>query len=143
MFLEPFSLSSAIPHSGALAASIGEAVEREAKDADLVRRIGDGDEAAFNVIYERTNGPVFRFLLRMSADRAVAEEALQETFLELILGPRRIATVSTGGRSEQATLPLCCLAATGGDSRGFTGGRTRPVRTSRSSRTSPSLARRR
>lgn len=48
----------------------------------------DGDEAAFNVIYERTHGPVFRFLLSMSADRTAAEEALQETFLELIRHPQ-------------------------------------------------------
>jgi len=47
----------------------------------------NGDERAFNVIYERTSSPVFRFLLSMSADRAVAEEALQETFLELIRRP--------------------------------------------------------
>ncbi len=63
------------------------AVARETNDADLVSRMRDGDERAFNVIYERTNRPVFRFLLSMSADRAVAEETLQETFLELIRRP--------------------------------------------------------
>ena len=60
---------------------------RETSDADLVNRMRDGDEAAFNVIYERTQGPVFRLLLSISADRAVAEEALQETFLDLIRRP--------------------------------------------------------
>jgi RNA polymerase sigma-70 factor (ECF subfamily) len=52
-------------------------------DADLVTRLQGGDAAAFRLLYARHEGRIFRFLLRLANDRAVAEDLFQETWLSL------------------------------------------------------------
>jgi RNA polymerase sigma-70 factor (ECF subfamily) len=52
----------------------------EATDAELIRRAGDGDRDAFEVLYRRYARPVFGLALRRLGDRGRAEDAVQETF---------------------------------------------------------------
>jgi RNA polymerase sigma-70 factor (ECF subfamily) len=53
---------------------------RRTSDGELIRRIGDGDERAFEQLYRRYARPVFGFALRRLGDPERAEEAVQETF---------------------------------------------------------------
>ena len=57
-------------------------------DAELVRRITGGDEAAFTMAYRQCGPSVFRFALHMTGDRFAAEEITQEVFMKLISNPR-------------------------------------------------------
>ena len=57
----------------------------ESTDEDLMRRFRDGDDAAFEALFERHSGAVIGFLLRMNGgDRAGAEDLTQTTFTSLI-----------------------------------------------------------
>src|SRR5215471_384317 len=62
-------------------------------DADLISRLRGGDAAAFRLLYARHEGRVFRFLLRLANDRAVAEDLFQETWLALARSAARLETV--------------------------------------------------
>lgn len=55
----------------------------EQTDAELLARSAGGDEAAFLLLYRRTQGPVFRFAMQMSGSRTIAEDVTQEVFLAL------------------------------------------------------------
>lgn len=50
-------------------------------DADLVRRVREGDADSFAVLVERYYRRSLRFALRMLGDRADAEEATQDAFV--------------------------------------------------------------
>ena len=52
-------------------------------DRDLVRRLLDGDSAAFDLLFERHAPAVQRRLRRILRDEAAAEDMLQEVFLRL------------------------------------------------------------
>jgi RNA polymerase sigma-70 factor (ECF subfamily) len=54
--------------------------EARETDGDLLRRIADGDQAAFETLYRRFARPLFGLALRMLRDRTRAEDAVQETF---------------------------------------------------------------
>jgi RNA polymerase sigma-70 factor (ECF subfamily) len=53
-------------------------------DEDLMLRYRDGDAAAFEVLYARHKGGVFRYMLRQCSERGVAEELFQEVWMNLI-----------------------------------------------------------
>ena len=53
-------------------------------DQELLRQLSKGNEAAFKALYERYQGPIYRFAFHMSGNRATAEEATQEVFTQLI-----------------------------------------------------------
>jgi len=53
-------------------------------DSYLLRRMSTGDEEAFRTLYQRCQGPVYRFVLHMSGSPAIAEDVTQEVFLALI-----------------------------------------------------------
>ena len=55
-------------------------------DADLLALSGKGDEEAFVTLYNRHQGPIFRFALHMSGRRETAEEVTQDVFLALLAG---------------------------------------------------------
>ena len=55
----------------------------EATDGELIRRTGDGDHSAFEVLYRRYSRPVFGLALRRLGDRGRAEDAVQETFASI------------------------------------------------------------
>lgn len=58
-------------------------------DEALMSRYRDGDAAAFEVLYGRHKGPVFRFLLRQCRDRGRVEELFQEVWMRVIQGRAR------------------------------------------------------
>jgi len=49
-------------------------------DEALIARYAAGDVSAFEVLYERHEQPLWRFLLRLVRDRAAAEELMQEAW---------------------------------------------------------------
>ncbi|PIA74505.1 RNA polymerase subunit sigma [Ectopseudomonas toyotomiensis] len=53
-------------------------------DAALLRRYRRGDAAAFNALYQRHRLGLFRFLLGLCGDHALAEEVFQETWMSLV-----------------------------------------------------------
>lgn len=58
-------------------------LEDDDRDSDLVRRIAEGEEAAFMVAYDRHADTVFGSLVRFLRDREAAAEVVQETYLVL------------------------------------------------------------
>ena len=58
-------------------------MDRETELA-LVRRLGDGDSAAFDAVYDEYRARLFSFLVRLSRRRDVAEDLLEETWLRLV-----------------------------------------------------------
>jgi RNA polymerase sigma-70 factor, ECF subfamily len=49
-------------------------------DGELIRRVGDGDRAAFEAVYQRFARPVLGLSLRRLRDRGRAEDATEEAF---------------------------------------------------------------
>ncbi|HUQ49725.1 MAG TPA: sigma-70 family RNA polymerase sigma factor [Terriglobales bacterium] len=52
-------------------------------DAEVMLRVGAGDDAAFDHLVEKFRRPVVSFMYRMSHNQAVAEELAQEVFLRV------------------------------------------------------------
>ena len=57
-------------------------------DRQFLRSMMAGEEQGFVDLYQKYQGPVFRFALQISGMRHVAEEVTQDTFLSLIRAPR-------------------------------------------------------
>ena len=53
------------------------------KDAELMLRVREGDQACFNLLLERHRNAVIHFLYRMVLNQAVAEELAQDVFLRV------------------------------------------------------------
>jgi RNA polymerase sigma-70 factor (ECF subfamily) len=53
-------------------------------DAELLARFRAGQDDALGLLFERYEGPVFRFLYGMLRDHHAAEDALQETFVQAL-----------------------------------------------------------
>ncbi|MFD9890729.1 ECF RNA polymerase sigma factor SigK [Amycolatopsis sp. NPDC059027] len=51
--------------------------------AELVQRVGAGDEAAFSRLYDAVSGAVFGLAVRVMRDRAQAEEVAQEALVDV------------------------------------------------------------
>ncbi len=62
--------------------------ESPSVDQELLRQLAKGNETAFTCLYERYQGPLFRFVLHMSGNSATAEEVTQEVFMLLINKPK-------------------------------------------------------
>jgi RNA polymerase sigma factor (sigma-70 family) len=56
----------------------------ELNDAALMLRYQDGDVAAFETLYNRHRGPLFRFLLRQIGNQQFAEDVFQEVWSKII-----------------------------------------------------------
>jgi len=56
----------------------------EAGDEQLMLAYREGDAGAFEQLYRRHKGPLYRFVLRSIRDRAVAEELYQEIWMRVI-----------------------------------------------------------
>jgi RNA polymerase sigma-70 factor (ECF subfamily) len=65
------------------------AIHSETDEPELLRQIARGNEEAFGILYERYQGPLYRFAWHMSGDAATAEEIAQEVFMLLIRSPRQ------------------------------------------------------
>lgn len=57
--------------------------ERSREAAALLARSALGDRAAFQRLYERTSGHLFAVVLRIQRDRALAEDLLQEIYVNV------------------------------------------------------------
>jgi RNA polymerase sigma-70 factor (ECF subfamily) len=90
-------------------------------DAELLARLRAGDEGAFVTLVERYNGSLLRLARTYAPTTAVAEEAVQDTWLGVVRGVDRfegrssfktwlfrilINRARTAGVREQRTLPL-------------------------------------
>ena len=64
-------------------------MDRDVADEDLMLRYRDGDAAAFETLYTRHKGGLFRFIARQCEDRAHAEEIFQEVWMNLIAARSR------------------------------------------------------
>jgi RNA polymerase sigma-70 factor (ECF subfamily) len=64
-------------------------------DAEIVRRVREGDTAAFAVLVARYRDRLGRYALQMLGDREDAEEALQDAFVRCY---RSLARYDDGGR---------------------------------------------
>ncbi len=58
-------------------------------DERLLERAANGDNEAFQVLYERYRDPIFRFAYRMLGSAEAAEDVAHDCFLSLIKEPRR------------------------------------------------------
>jgi RNA polymerase sigma factor (sigma-70 family) len=61
----------------------------EPSDADLVSRLGAGDQHALGLLYDRYARPAYSLARRICADVSIAEDILQEVFLTLWRDPTR------------------------------------------------------
>jgi RNA polymerase sigma factor (sigma-70 family) len=63
----------------------------ESPDEELMLAYGGGDAGAFEILYARHRGGLFRFVLRAVKDRGVAEELFQEVWVRVIEARGRYA----------------------------------------------------
>ena len=61
-----------------------------ATELEVVSRLRAGDPAAFDQVYDEYRGRLFSFLARLSRNRDLAEELLEETWLRLVTSARRL-----------------------------------------------------
>src|SRR6266704_3074138 len=52
-------------------------------DEMLIRRIAEGDQLAMRTLFGRYRVPLYRWLLRLVGDEALAEDLLSEVFLDV------------------------------------------------------------
>jgi RNA polymerase sigma-70 factor (ECF subfamily) len=67
-------------------------------DLELLKDIVAGSHLAFQVLYARHNVRLFRFLMRLTGDRALAEDLVHDVFLDVWRAPANF-----GGRSSLLT----------------------------------------
>ena len=58
-------------------------------DEQLMSAYRDGDAGAFDELYRRHKGPVYRYMLRQCRDHAVADELFQDVWMNLIRARER------------------------------------------------------
>jgi RNA polymerase sigma-70 factor (ECF subfamily) len=58
-------------------------------DEELMLAYGGGDTGAFETLYSRHRGPLYRFLLRQVNDAAAAEELFQDVWMRVIDSRKR------------------------------------------------------
>ncbi|MCA1579378.1 MAG: RNA polymerase sigma factor [Acidobacteria bacterium] len=73
-------------------------------DEVLLKRAGEGDEAAFLELYDRHRQPIFRFAYRLLGEVDIAEDVTHDCFLSLIRKPENF-------RPERASLRTYLFAA--------------------------------
>jgi len=64
-------------------------MDNAASDEELMNRYRDGDATAFEVLYTRHKGPLYRYLLRQCGAAALAEELFQDVWMKLIRARKR------------------------------------------------------
>jgi RNA polymerase sigma-70 factor (ECF subfamily) len=70
----------------------------------LLKRAGEGDQAAFLELYDRHRQPIFRFAYRLLGEVDIAEDVTHDCFLSLIRKPENF-------RPERASLRTYLFAA--------------------------------
>ena len=59
-------------------------------ERSIVRRLREGDPAAFDAVYDEYRARLFSFLVRLSRRRDLAEDLVEETWLRLATSARRL-----------------------------------------------------
>src|SRR5438067_8128557 len=59
------------------------AAPETSSDEMLIRRIAEGDQLAMRTLFGRHRVPLYRWLLRLVGDEALAEDLLSELFLDV------------------------------------------------------------
>jgi RNA polymerase sigma-70 factor (ECF subfamily) len=75
-------VASAEPVDSAVSIAKGEPA-RDASDAELLRLVADGSEAAFVALWGRSGAAVYSACRRVLVDQDSAEDAVQETFVRI------------------------------------------------------------
>ncbi|MEO0577337.1 MAG: sigma-70 family RNA polymerase sigma factor [Pseudomonadota bacterium] len=83
---EPHAAETILPPMTQLAPARPPAAD---DDIALMQRYAAGDATAFDPLYRRHNDAVFRYLLRLSANAATAEELAQDVWTKLIRARER------------------------------------------------------
>jgi RNA polymerase sigma-70 factor, ECF subfamily len=73
-------------------------------DEALLKRAGEGDQAAFLELYDRHRQPIFRFAYRLLGEVDIAEDVTHDCFLSLIRKPENF-------RPDRASLRTYLFAA--------------------------------
>jgi RNA polymerase sigma-70 factor, ECF subfamily len=60
----------------------------EPSDLEVVKRVAEGDRRALEILYTRHSARTFKFLLRLTENRAVAEDLAHDVFLEVWKGAK-------------------------------------------------------
>ena len=64
-------------------ATHGERGRRDGLDVSLLEFVINGDEAALRILFTRHNVRIYRFVLRLTGNRSIAEEIVSDVFLEV------------------------------------------------------------
>jgi RNA polymerase sigma-70 factor (ECF subfamily) len=78
-----------VPSVDAVAIADAPAAVAGTDDATLMLRYRDGDARAFEILYERHKGPLYRYLQRMCGRREVADDLFQEVWSKVIASRSR------------------------------------------------------
>jgi RNA polymerase sigma-70 factor (ECF subfamily) len=73
-----------VPSVDAVAIAAAPPAVAATDDATLMLRYRDGDARAFEILYERHKGPLYRYLQRMCGRREVADDLFQEVWSKVI-----------------------------------------------------------
>ena len=78
-------MSIACTRMARVAVSLAQAAAPETPSSDdmLIRRIAQGDQLAMRTLFGRHRVPLYRWLLRLVGDEALAEDLLSEVFLDV------------------------------------------------------------
>ena len=77
-------MSIACTRTGWVAALLTQAAAPEtSSDEMLIRRIAEGDQLAMRTLFGRHRVPLYRWLLRLVGDEALAEDLLSDVFLDV------------------------------------------------------------
>ncbi|MFV2059589.1 MAG: RNA polymerase sigma factor [Gammaproteobacteria bacterium] len=74
-------------HNSVAAVNLGSSMNDDLKDQtdeSLMLRYSTGDAAAFEVLYSRHKGPLFRYFRRQCSEAAIAEELFQDSWMSII-----------------------------------------------------------
>jgi RNA polymerase sigma-70 factor, ECF subfamily len=74
--------SGGIGSSGLNHGAVG-ALHRETPDEDLISAVADGDRQAMQTLYTRHSVRIYRFVLRLTKDPALAEDLVSDVFLDV------------------------------------------------------------
>jgi RNA polymerase sigma-70 factor (ECF subfamily) len=76
-------MTIAFPRAGSAASASARVVTQASSDDVLIKRIAGGDQLAMRTLFARHRVPLYRFVLRMVRDAALAEDVLSDVFLDV------------------------------------------------------------
>jgi len=56
---------------------------QQMRDQEMIAQIGQRDQGAFSVLYDRLSGPLYSLAFKMLGDASDAQDALQEVFVQI------------------------------------------------------------